>query len=348
MPWQSCKAVTHFEAFRPTWDDLNKRRYGSNPYFDGRFVACLLRHFGTGDEELWIHKTNDTVDAALITNKMRAGVEGLFAPVQAQIAPVLAERPELLWTLFRRFSATSVALDLLGQDPEFSVVFALDESDSLRKQQHALTVGIDVDGRFEDYWAGRGKKLRSNLQRYQNRVAKAGHVSRFDHHSSPDAVAGAFVRYAELEGAGWKAKAGTQISLDNAQGRFYSDVLRAFAETDNAVAYELYLDERLVASRLCIRSDDMLIMLKTTYDETLSSFAVGRLLLFEVLRHEFTTKRVKRIEFYTNATADQVSWSTRQRPISHITLYRYGWVGRLHGKMLSRRKTPTGVVEEAD
>lgn len=349
MTWHAHKASTDFQTLRTAWDDINKQHHGGNPYFDGRFISALLRHFGTGREVLWMHRTAGAIDAALITCPTRLGVQGLFAPWQAQIAPVLTQRPELLWKLFPRLSPPSLVLDFMAQDPDFSRLFVLDEGETVRRQQHALTVNIEVSTSFDDYWAGRSKKLRSNIQRYQNRLATAGHVLRFDHYSAPNAVTSAFARYAELESAGWKAKAGTQVSLNNAQGHFYSNVLQAFAETDDAVVYELYVNDRLAASRLCVRSDELLVMLKTSYDENLSSFAVGRLLLFEVLRHEFATKRAKRIEFYTNAQSnpDQVSWSTHQRPISHVTLYRYGWVGNIHRRILARKKEPSAAASEA-
>jgi CelD/BcsL family acetyltransferase involved in cellulose biosynthesis len=99
--------------------------------------------------------------------------------------------------------------------------------------------------------------------------------------------------------------------------------MKEFAVSGNASVYELYFNDTLVASRLCIFNSEMLIILKTTYAEEFSEYAPGRLLLYAVIEREFAQKRVKKIEFYTNANQDQISWSTEQRYIQHITLFRH-------------------------
>ncbi|WP_172452622.1 GNAT family N-acetyltransferase [Chromatium okenii] len=127
----------------------------------------------------------------------------------------------------------------------------------------------------------------------------------------------------ELESQGWKGLQGTSIHANNIQGAFYAQLMKEFAVSGNASVYELYFNDTLVASRLCIFNSEMLIILKTTYAEEFSEYAPGRLLLYAVIEREFAQKRVKKIEFYTNANQDQISWSTEQRYIQHITLFRH-------------------------
>ena len=82
----------------------------------------------------------------------------------------------------------------------------------------------------------------------------------------------------------------------------------------------------LFRSRLCIKNKSMMIILKTTYDEDKSRFAPGRILLYLVLEREFNLRRIKTIEFYTNATEDQVAWSTGQRSISNVLIFRNSFI----------------------
>lgn len=79
----------------------------------------------------------------------------------------------------------------------------------------------------------------------------------------------------------------------------------------------------------------MLLMLKTTYDETLKELAVGRVLLYKLLEQEFSQQQIRRIEFYTNATPDQLEWATESRVIEHVTMYRSSLYA--NGIMLARR-----------
>ena len=72
----------------------------------------------------------------------------------------------------------------------------------------------------------------------------------------------------------------------------------------------------LVAMQLCIASPNMLILLKTTYNESQSSFP-RRLLLYLLLEEQFATKRVKKVEFYNNADSNELVWATHDRWINH-------------------------------
>lgn len=97
--------------------------------------------------------------------------------------------------------------------------------------------------------------------------------------------------------------------------------MSGFAATGNAMVYELWFGRQLAASRLVISSNEMVVMVKTTYAEELARFAPGRLLLRQVVEHLFTLCPGSVIEFYTNASVDQLAWATGQRKIRHISFY---------------------------
>ncbi len=82
----------------------------------------------------------------------------------------------------------------------------------------------------------------------------------------------AITRFGIMEMMGWKGTGGTAVHSDNVQGHFYIDVMRNFAKRGKASIYELYFNDILVAMQLCIASPNMLILLKTTYNESQSSF----------------------------------------------------------------------------
>ena len=65
-----------------------------------------------------------------------------------------------------------------------------------------------------------------------------------------------------------------------------------------------------------------LVILKTTYDERLSKYAPGRVLLKRLLEQHSSACPTGNVEFYTNATRDQLSWATDSRAIRHIRLFR--------------------------
>jgi len=183
-------------------------------------------------------------------------------------------------------------------------------------------VAVDLTGGFQAYWDVRGKSLRKNLRRYQNRIESTGMATELRMLDSPSEISHGLKQYGLLESAGWKGAAGTAIHPDNAQGRFYEDVLSRFAATGDALIAELRVGGRLVASRLCVRSGPMLVILKTAYDESAADYAPGRVLLYLLLKELDAARRAQAVEFYTNATADQLAWASSEREIVHVSCRR--------------------------
>jgi CelD/BcsL family acetyltransferase involved in cellulose biosynthesis len=346
MTWQLNPAREHFPAFAAEWDRLNREIYASHPLFDSRFIGPLLEHFGKGDELLCFHRTDKAIDGALILRPIGLGRWALFLPAQTQAGAVLMKSARLLETLLPALPGYAWSLDLLSIDPAYAPDWA-----DLRLPRivtpHALTMAVATNGDFAGYWQARPKSLINNIQRYRRRAEKTqGHLT-VETFTSPANIVEALHRYGALESAGWKGKEGTAISPNNVQGHFYADMLMRLASNNQAMVMELHAGERLVASRLIIRHERMWIALKTTYDETQSAYAPGRLLLHTMLDHAFADIPDGSVEFYTNATRDQADWATALRPIPHHQILRNNLAAGLLGILKALRRRRADEVPDA-
>lgn len=325
MSWDVIRLQGGLGEHRAQWDRLNARVYGDHPLFSSKFVDPLLRHFGTGAEFLCVQGAHGREpDGMLILTPGGKGRWSSFLPDQAQLAPVLMESARTLNGLFGALPGVCWTIELLCQDPLYCPAGSFE---SELHHDHALTMNIAVEGGFEEYWQQRPKKLVQNVRRYRKRALEDAQHCAMHMVESPADMQEAVLRYAALESAGWKGTEGTAVGPDNKQGRFFLEVMQAFAQEGKATTYEFFVGERLAASRLMIRNDQMLVALKTTYDETLAQLAPGRLLLHDLLACEFERQRVKAIEFYTNATVDQLAWSTASRNIRHTNAFRNRFIG---------------------
>jgi CelD/BcsL family acetyltransferase involved in cellulose biosynthesis len=323
MTWQILPISDGLGEWRDAWDDLNQRLYRGHPFSDSRFIDALLRHFGVGNQRLCVHRSGEKVDGMIILYPRRPGIWTQFVPSQVQAAPVLIENVEHLNSLFQALSPSAGILEFLCQDPDFApTAFVAGEAGVVRTENHALTMNVELTGSFDIYWKSRSKNLIKNIRRYRQRAAETFVHTDIRVLNVPDAMHEAVARYGTLESAGWKGSEGTAIHIDNTQGRFYAEIMTRFAETGQAQVVEYWLDNQLAASRLVISCTDIAIILKTTYDEALSKFAPGRLLLYAYLEYAFAEKRNKAVEFYTNATQDQLAWATGQRYIRHVMYFR--------------------------
>lgn len=319
--WSVHRLARSLGAHAAAWDALNDRRFRSHPLLSSRFVEGLLAHFGSGDEHLCIRRCpGGEPQAMCIVLPKRPGVWALFLPSQAQIGPALVREPDELDGLIGAFPGMALQLDLLCVDPAFSDV---GEATALTKPvDHALTINISLQASFDEYWGTRSKKLQGNFRRWARRAADDGLQLTFRRAERPAEVAAAVARYGALETQGWKGRMGTALGSDTQQQDFYSHLLVGAAEQGQALVYELWFGERLAASRLLLIDNGMIVALKTTYDEALQAYAPGRLLLHELIRDAHDRSPGGVIEFYTNATSDQLAWATGQRAIRHVTLFR--------------------------
>jgi len=323
MIWKVINLAGSLGPYREDWDRLNAKLYGNQPFFDSRFVDPLLKFFATGNERLCIHSRDGIIDGLLILIPRRMGIWSLFTPSQAQIAPVLLENVADIHLLFTSLNGFPLAIEFQCQDPIFAATPPMSSNKlPISYDQHALTISIALQENFEDYWSSRSRKLQQNLRRYFRRAQQDTSAIRIEHHQTEDKMRQAVYRYGDLESRGWKGNQGTALHAMNLQGKFYSQIMENFSISKQASVYELYFGDHMVASRLCIHNSKMLIMLKTTYNEDLSQYSPGRLLLYLILEREFLLKRVKSVEFYTNATQDQISWGTDQRIIQHLTIFK--------------------------
>jgi CelD/BcsL family acetyltransferase involved in cellulose biosynthesis len=326
--WSVIKLQNGLGEHAAAWDALNRRKFRHHPMLDSRFVDGLLSHFSDGGECLCVLEEAGRPEAMCLLRPDKFSTWATFLPSQAQIGPALVSSPDILEQLTHDLPGLVSRLDILCSDSDLGDLTS-EPKRTIYSTDHALTMSINLQGSFEDYWAARSKKLVQNVGRYERRLAMDGVSTEFRCYTRPSDITNAFARYAELESSGWKAAHGTAIASDNAQGAFYGELMARYAATGNAVVLELWLGARLAASRLVITSNDMVVMLKTTYSEDLSKYAPGRLLLRRAVEYLFSKYPGQVIEFYTNATVDQLSWATGQRVIRHVSFYSDSMTARL-------------------
>jgi CelD/BcsL family acetyltransferase involved in cellulose biosynthesis len=316
---------------REAWDRLNQQLMGGHGMLDAGFVDALLRHFGERGALLAVaSRDGEAVAMLLISRQTRGlGVWSSFLPSQTQIGPSLIPAGLELGGLLAALPGYASELDLLCNDPHFIDLRELPGL-PVQSQPHALTMSVNLRGSFDDYWAQRPRKLIQNMRRYMRRLQAEPGGERLTVIGAPEAIGAAVQRYAALESSGWKGREGTAVSSGSPQGRFYAEVMREFAARGEALVYELWLGEDLLASRMLLLRGGMAIMLKTAFHEQFERFAPGRILLLRTLEDLFTRAPGGCVEFYTNAEADLLAWSTSQRWINHVSVYRHRGLAALY------------------
>ena len=348
MNWQFFEA-SDFASHRKAWDWLNQNNGLHSLLLESRFVEPLISHFGAGDEKLAIAGPLHEPVAMSVVSKVKFGVWSTFQPAQAPLG---------LWLSRTDSPVESLLSSLAAALPKPVLVFAITQQDPYfcqrpEDQGHVATMDyiqtahININETFDEYWAARGKNLRHNLKRQRNRLEREGCDLRLEVLTQPADMAQAVRQYGELESAGWKSKGGSAVHIDNTQGQFYVDMLSAFAATGQGRVYRYFYNDQLVATDFCVLDDNALVILKTTYDETIEGSSPALLMRQEVFQALFEEKAVRRIEFYGRVREWHTKWSDNIRVMYHVNFYPWKLVKILKNRAAPSIQPSDGVAESA-
>lgn len=326
LPWQRLAEV----ELGAQWDALNRR--GANAPFLAADAACAaLRAFAEGGERLLVARTAGQVVAMLVMAAPAGLRRVTFQPSQVPLGLWVTDPgwplDDLLRSVLRGPLGRALSISLLQADPCFHG--RPQETAASTTVDYISTAWVELAASFDDYWAGRGKNLKRNLRRARDRLAAAGIRPRLEVITAAAGMQGGVERYGQLERRGWKAAAGTAIGADNGQARFYADFLALAAARQEAAIYELWLDDRLAASNLCVLRDGVMTILKTAYDEELADHSPAFLLSEDLLRQVHAGGHVHRVEYYGRVMEWHRRWTTLERVLYHVTVYRWPLVKRL-------------------
>ena len=306
------------------WDANSCVDQSVHPLLHSDFLTTAVAEFADGDISILAGRDHGQLKIVFpVCFKGRFRYQS-FSPSQLPITPLLVrdrgiEPTDLTGIASALGKEPLLLLDLLRYDERF--LPSLDTSDSrIEHKLYCSTMDIDGTLGFSDYWSLRSKKLRDNIKRYFKRVKTNGYSTRLNEYRDPDMLDLALAEYCKIESSGWKGRAGTAIHAGNEQGRFYSRLLQKFGARGNARIFELCFDQKVVASRIFIQSEGMVVFLKTTYREDYSSFSPGRLLLYLTLEKLLGDSTVASIELCANVTPDQAQWASTVRPLHHVSL----------------------------
>lgn len=325
-------------AHAAAWDSLVvHRRYPA--FMRARFLEGAVGTFGCPRGKLVLGRAADRLALGALVVPSGWGRWVTYQPSQLPLgAWVMAAGcrwEDVLPEVARALPGYVVSLSVTQQDPLFAE--RPDVNPRFEVLDYVPTGWIDVDGSYEDFWQSRGKNLRQNLRKQRRRLEEQGHRLEFNILESPEAVDAAFVDFARLESAGWKAAQGTAIAVDNAQGAFYRGVLADAAARGGAFAFRLALDGRPIAVDFGLRDPASVVILKTTYDETLKSSSPAQLLHEQAFELIFEQRLAPTIEFYGKVMEWHTRWTDQARVLYHVNYFRMPLLQRLRNVLRNRR-----------
>jgi CelD/BcsL family acetyltransferase involved in cellulose biosynthesis len=337
------------ESWQREWNALNDAA-GAVPILACEIIVAGLETFGTGRELLLVGTRDELVVAMAVVVQTSRLHWSTFQPSQLPLGALVVAHGEDLSALgadlMRSALRGAMVVSFTQVDPRF--VARGTEGKATRHDDYVDTAWVEIDGDFESYWAARGKNLRQNLRKQRNRLAADGSAVELRTWRDRADVLAALGRYGEMESSGWKAAGGTAIHNENKQGHFYRALFAQAADRGQALVHEYVISGRTVALNLCIGQARTLVILKTTYDESLKPLSPAFLLHEDQLREIFTAHTYERVEYYGRVMEWHTRWTDHRRTLFHTTVFRWPWLKRLAQWRRRSASTPEPVASASE
>jgi len=317
--------VDQFPQWVSTWDELNGRTANSL-LLDSTFVTPLLNHFSSGRELLALGFSGKQCVAATIVHKTGFGRWETFQPSQSPLGCWLCSSGEnlqnLLDSLANALPGLTLAIGITQQDP--ALLPRPNVTSRLTSLDYITTAKLHIPRDFGEYWKSRSKNVRQNVNRARNRLVKQGIDPTFEVISDADRMESMVGLYGTIESEGWKSETGTAVAGNNAQGLFYTELLQLLAPGRAEIWRYRYNDDT-VAMDLCLKQDDYLLILKTTYDENWNRYSPAFSMHVDGIEH-YSNSDLKSFEFYGPTMDWHRKLTDQTRTMYHLNWYRFGFL----------------------
>lgn|GEM_PF-6605611 len=319
-------------------DRLDQQLYcnSQHPFLESRYVIPLMEVFPHGGEYLAEYEEQGNIICAFVMSKYSALTAAAYVDGVCQISLTYIDRSlsqdkfaSIINALFNSLPKFFLAINFELQDPDLTDEEKFSNMKNAVVNQCANNTSIPPGMEFEEYWQQRSKSVRKDLARRMRSLERENIQVEYRVIDDEAEIDQGFDEYCRLEGAGWKGEQGTALTATNEQGMFYKRVMDGFALNKQAKFHQLLFDGVVVASLMTIENSEMIIVVKTTYDEDMSKFSPGRLLDYYMLKNLLTSSNQQHIENYTNASANDQKWFPRVREMYDVTVYRSPLVKQL-------------------
>ena len=322
------QSIQQLEALREDWDALAAR--AESPLLEHDWFLCAARafcresdlriittHSGsrlTGVAPLALHATESGTRLGLLgastlhepgnlLHEDEAALKAILREMSRLGAPCLVQRVPVDAPLCRR------AGELLGPR---AVTF-------VRRTRPSL--GIDIAGTWEDYWAGLSRHLTQNLPRLEGKARRAsGRVTARVLHPAPQEVDGIFEVLVRIEASGWKGRKGSALLQRPAMCGFFREYSRLAAAKGRLRVTVVEFGPDVAAIEFAVMAYGRVWQLKIAFEDRYASFYPGLHLTRASVRDAFETG-CRSYEFLGSAEAWEERWRPAAREYAVVVIY---------------------------
>ena len=165
--------------------------------------------------------------------------------------------------------------------------------------------------------------------------------------SDREELRAAYQEFKEVEGSGWKGRAGFAVKETPEDDRYLMSLIDTFAAINCCRIYLLKLKNQTIAAEFCILTKTTCYFKKIGYNETYSKLSPGVILMEFVFHHLSVENRFEEFNFITHFNFYQL-WSPKSRRVYDRYLFNYTVKGKMARFWYSCKKIINKIKSESN
>jgi len=315
--------AAHLEQIKSEWSRFASGLERVTPFQLPEWQLTWWRHFGLGRLHVMLFRSLDSLVAIIpcYLDQGESGVSlkligsGLASYLEPPIAP--AHRSEVMSLLRGHLLGSSAWSNCDWRNLEINSPLAglpLGDKFELKIVPGSQWSEVPIQGAFEQYWEARAFSLRRNFLKYLDQ-ASAADRPRFEvvTQADPEFV-NAVIRLESEQGA-------LLAQAKDGAPAFLADLARVFDDADMLRIFGLRINRKIVAVMLAFVHRNTLYAFAGGQEAEFEAQGLGRLLLFEALRHAFE-QGYRAWNFLSGNEPYKLLWGASVAPTARITIDR--------------------------
>jgi hypothetical protein len=205
---------------------------------------------------------------------------------------------------------------------------------------------VRIAGTWQDYYAGRNRRLRKEVDRGERRLADLGAVTFEFSDGRPD-IRKSFADFCQVEASGWKGQAGTAVACDPVSHGFHEFLVTSSPVRDSVRFVFLRLNGRVIAAAISLLDGGVLYGIKMGRDEALAECSLGHVLLKRTLQHLFGSDEAGAFDMMIGGgahSAYKARWANESRTYVVLRFFNPRTIrGALAARFLSPKSQPASI-----
>lgn len=317
------REAAHLEQIKGEWTRFAAGAERITPFQLPEWQLTWWRHFGEGRVHVMLFRSLDTLVAIVpcyLSDEQGRATLKLIGSGMAGSAepPILArQKTEVAALLKGHLLANNFwqVCDWRGLETNSPLAgLQLGDRFELKNTPDGGWSDLPIQGSFAQYWQSRSFSLRRNFLKYLD-DSSVGDRPRFEvvAQADPEFV-NAVIRVASQEDAGFaQAKDGAAA--------FFVDLTSVLDKADMLRLFGLRYKGKLVAAMLALVHRDAIYAFADGHDPEFAALGLGRLLLFEALKHAFQ-HGYKTWNFLRGNEPYKLLWGARMTATARVTIER--------------------------